>query len=235
MRRCSEIFCRLLEYCWISRNLDQVSECVRAGNVSDIIPHALFLSLFHPFPHTHTHKNIYIQHHFNPSLAECEPSRPALCDDVTFFSPQGGCWGLKSPAGHPWHPSFPLLFVPWWGNRHLGGWWMRPVAWNQALHPAPSSLFGLLWQIPPSYSYCLQTAWSHPLRSPRTTEHAHAHSHITNRLHNLYPDCMNQHHSETLKDQSQWASYFTYNWINHTNKSDRNTNIYSRWWSESHK
>lgn len=157
MRRCSEIFCRLLEYCWISRNLDQVSECVEAGNVSDIIPHALFLS------------------HFNPSLAECEPSWPALCDDVTFFSPQGGCWGLKSPAGHPWHPSFPPLFVPWWGNRHLGGWWMRPVAWNQALHPnpfsAPSPLFSIRSALANSPLLLLLPADSMISPSPFTSHH----------------------------------------------------------------
>lgn len=64
--------------------------------------------------------HIYIT--LTKSTAQCILSHLALCDDVTFVSPspQGGCWGLEPPAGNPRHPSFPLPFVPWWGNREFG-------------------------------------------------------------------------------------------------------------------
>lgn len=51
---------------------------------------------------------------------------------------QGGCWGLECPAGHPRHPSFPLPFVPWGGNRHFGGWWAWQEALVEAFLPSPS-------------------------------------------------------------------------------------------------
>lgn len=89
--------------------------------------------------HTHTPTHITVTH----PVALCKPSLPALCDDVTFFSLQGGYWGLKSPAGHPWHPSFPLPFLPRWGNRDLGRWWMmlvHPLAPFPTHPPAPPLL-----------------------------------------------------------------------------------------------
>lgn len=158
-----------------------------------------------PFSSVPTHKHIYIQPSFNPSLTECKPSQPALCDDVAFFSPQGGCWGLKSPAGNPWHPSYPLPFVPWWGNLHLGGWLMRPVAWNQApppwpvLCPEPPFLWLVCFgKVPRLLTACRQHDLT--LSVHLVPQCTHANSDITNHLPHTF-DCTNQYHSGTFNEQ----------------------------------
>lgn len=136
-------------YCWISRNLAKGGGWVRAGNVSL----ALTASCTH-FCYQHR------QH------LPCKPSLPVLCDDVTFFSPQGWCWGLESPAGHPWHPSFPLPFIPWWGNHYLG-----VVGVARGMKPSPTTYFApwplhFDWSaLANSPSHCLEKAWSHLLPS----------------------------------------------------------------------
>lgn len=143
------------------------------------VSHHSFCSLT-PFSSIPTHKHICVQPYFNPSLTECKPSQPALCDDVAFFPPQGGCWGLRSPAGNPWHPSYPLPFVPWWGNLHLGGWLMRPVAWNQAPPPWPilcpeppfSSNWSAMAKFPRLLTACRQHADSMISPFPFTSYHS---------------------------------------------------------------
>lgn len=139
---------------------------------------------------THTHTSTATSSFDLTHPLLCKPSLLALCDDVTFFSPQGGCWGLKSPAGHPRHPSYPLPFVPWWGNCHLrvdeAGWHeTRPSTLNPCSAPSPL-LFWLVCygKIPVPLLLPADSMISPSL----FTSHCHTQTHTPIDSHTLYHD-----------------------------------------------
>uniref|UniRef100_UPI0037E8BD13 sorting nexin-9b isoform X5 n=1 Tax=Semicossyphus pulcher TaxID=241346 RepID=UPI0037E8BD13 len=70
------------------------------------------------------HTHFYIQHHFNPSPAEC--SLLALCDDVTFFPLKVEAGGLSPPPDTPDTPVSPYLSSPDEASNGNDPW----TAWN---------------------------------------------------------------------------------------------------------
>lgn len=178
MRRCSEIFCRLLEYCWISRNLDQVSECVRAGNVSDIIPHALFLSLFHPFPHTHTHTRTFIS---SITLTRPLPSVNLHGRHFVMMSPS---FPLKVDAGalspQPDTPDTPVS--PYFSSPDEVTATWEGGGWGQWHETKPSTLPPLLYLVcfgkfpPPTPTACRQHDLTLSVHLAPQSTHMHTHT-----------------------------------------------------------
>lgn len=200
-------------HCWISRNL-QTKWLSR--NRKCVSSHSLTLS----HPRTHTHKHVCDQLHLNPSRNH---SLLAPCDVVTFFSPQGGCWGLESPAGNPRHPSFPLPFIPWWGNCHLGGRWAWLEAWTRAIprlpsvcpKPPPAPLLVSDWSALANATLPLMPEQSMISSSPFTSHHntdTKALSYQSAPAPFIYIVWIITTVTR-FKEHNRWSAYLTCNWL----------------------
>lgn len=208
-------------YCWISRNLCSVRGWVKAGNVSDINPHA------HSLSNTHTHTSTFIS-----SIIWTHPllSVNLHCWCFVMMSPslplKVDAGGLSPQPDTPDTPVSPYLSSPdevtatW-------GWWAGAVKLRPPPpHPTPSHL---LPQVPSSLDWSAFGKFPLLLPMPAKsmispspfTSHDSTRAHIntimsTINSHTFNLDCINQFHCETLKtfkDQSQWSLYLTYIWL----------------------